>query len=293
MKQKIICIGLTLLFCSFFLVVADEPADAQTNQLQTECEMQSLLFEIQGAIAQELGMMSGELELNAKELRKTGFSEPEADNLLEGILKKVPYAISSTVLNRVGTLIAIKPDTYASLKGKDLSEQQQVINLYAEKWPLLSPMFPIAEGEEAVVMSYPLYATQGDCIVGMTSLTFLPADMLTTIVPGYVTGTDYSVTIIDLTGRILYDTNPAKIGMMSFSDKRATTYSSLQKFVTDVTDTWSGHGYYEYGTDNSSESVIKEAYWTTVYMHGSRWRILIENVPDAPDIASISYLEKS
>ncbi len=140
--------------------------------------------------------------------------------------------------------------------------------------PAISNLITLVEGFPGVVMVAPVFDTNNQ-FMGALSITFLPYELIHPIVEGSVQGT-YTIYALQRNGTLIYDAS-AEQGKNVFTDQEYQGYPELQTFIHQVVDAQSGYGKYSYYDDlaPSRPLVNKEAYWMTIGIYNTEWRLVI------------------
>jgi len=128
-----------------------------------------------------------------------------------------PWAISSATVSNDLILVGIAPDTYRDMIGTDLSFQEETVRIVSAQAPDVSAVFPIVEGENAIVQSCPVFAPDGTYL-GYVDLTYRPDVLIGRIADPVLANTTYDALVIQTDGAILYSTDAGEIGRNVFSD---------------------------------------------------------------------------
>ena len=80
-------------------------------------------------------------------------------------------------------------------------------------------------------------------------------------------------------GTLIYDPDPEQQGHNLFTDPLYADYPEVQAFAQEVANQQSGYGTYRYYNTNlnnaDKEVISKEAYWTTIGIYDTEWRLVI------------------
>jgi hypothetical protein len=112
--------------------------------------------------------------------------------------------------------------------------------------------------------------------IGSLSIVFQPYQLIHPIV-GNLTKGIYTIYALQRNSTLIYDVTSEEQGKNIFTDEAYAGYTGLQTFIHQVVDTQSGYGTYSYFDDlaPSRPSVNKEAYWTTIGIYNTDWRLVI------------------
>ena len=140
--------------------------------------------------------------------------------------------------------------------------------------PAVSNLIQLVEGFPGMVMVAPVFNSNG-LFIGSLSIVFLPYELIHPIVKDSVQGI-YTIYALQKNGTLIYDDSPEQ-GKNVFTDDEYQGYTELQAFIHNVVNMQSGYGTYSYFDDLSPSRplVNKEAFWTTIGIHNTEWRLVI------------------
>lgn len=237
-------------------------------------EAAMILLRLQSEISASLETLDNNLAAAAYELGSTGLDNRAARDILLETSRIHPAIIDSTTISPAGIILAAEPSIHHGVEGTDVSDQKATQHILATRRPIMSGIVPVAEGGDASFISAPVFTRGGifseppGRFLGFTSIVFSPDILIGQSAEPIVSGTPYSVTVVDTDGRVLYDTDPEQIGL-PLDDPVYTAYPVLVEFVTRVTEERQGKGSYIF------RDQTKEAVWTTVSLHGTEWRVAV------------------
>lgn len=233
-----------------------------------------ILLRLQSEISASLEMLDNELAAVAYDLGSTGLDNQAAREILLTLSRTSPAIIDCTTVSPDGVILAAEPPEYHGAEGIDVSDQKATQHILATQRPVMSGYGLVAEDLDAVFISAPVFAQGGIAseppgrFLGFSSVVFRPDLLIGEAVEPIVSGTRYSITVVDTDGLVLYDTDPDQIGL-PLDDPVYTAYPVLVEFVTRVTEERQGRGSYIF------RDQTKEAVWTTVSLHGTEWRVAV------------------
>ena len=169
------------------------------------------------------------------------------------------------------------PPRYQDVIGETVANQSHIIKGFATAAPVLSGEFATVEGFNASAIVYPVQSADG-AVIGLLSVPFLSYSLLSDAINPLMGNNEYEVTVIQTDGRIIYATNTSQVGMMSLTDPLFISRPDLIRFVNRVTSTDSGSGIYTVSDMATKKNVTVENYWTTVSLHGTPWRIILDKI---------------
>lgn len=262
---------LALLFCLLFGLPAVAAAPEQPLVLEA----------VRQQVATAFAELDGRLKGAANELGKTGLAGEGARRVLAETCGAFSYAIDCSTVDDNGRMTTVEPARYRRFEGKDISGQEQVKRVQKERKPVLSAVFRAVEGYDAVDMEYPVFAPDGT-FSGSVSLLFKPENFLGNIIKPVVTGLPTGIWVMETGGRILYDVDPAQIGLNLLTSKLYQPYSPLVRLGSRIVAAEKGNGSYRFKKSGAGLVVNKQAYWDSVQLYGTAWRLVaIHPEPDA------------
>ncbi|WAI00430.1 hypothetical protein [Methanogenium organophilum] len=258
-------------------VATDTSADLVPDETVAHTEMLRILGTLQGDINTQLLALDKTTAETAAALSETGLDSGHAyyHEPLTTLLYADPAGKTVITVDRDGTVLSGVPATQTDiLIGKNLGNQSVVETLFATKQALMSDLFPLEQGGHASVIEYPVF-TEEECLTGLVSLSFAPDEIIGRYAVPAVEGTPYSIMAAQTDGRILYDADTAEIGKETFNESLYEDFPEIQDFAHHYAGNWSGYDTYTFYETGFGGIVQKEAYWTTIGIHGTQWRLII------------------
>ncbi|KUG19865.1 hypothetical protein ASZ90_010419 [hydrocarbon metagenome] len=272
-----VCALMLLAACACGCVGAPAREDACSDSLADaveQREMLVLLNRLQGEIGAALIGLDARVEGTAQNLTATGLEGPAAGAQLTESLAADPSVATAITIGRNGTCLAAVPEAVGSLVGESLADQTVVQETFERKVPLMTDLFPLHEGGHAVIMQHPVFSAD-ERLIGATSITFAPYPFLKERIEPALHGTPYSAMVVETGGRVLYDPDPEEIGMETLNESLYEEFPEILEIARSYADNRSGHATYSFYDTGFSRVVQKEAYWTTIGLHGTEWRLVI------------------
>ena len=85
--------------------------------------------------------------------------------------------------------------------------------------------------------------------------------------------------VMQSNGTLIYDPDPDQQSKNLLTDTIYKDYPEVQEFARQIAEQPSGYGNYQYYdkdvADYDKQLVTKEAYWMTVGIYGTEWRLVI------------------
>lgn len=247
----------------------DQPATASV----TDGDAAALLIRLQSEITVALEDLDDRLAYAAFDLGETDLSGDDARAILANLSAADPSIVDCTVSDAGGTIVAAEPATYRGIEGAEIRGQAHVRHILATKRPIMSEVITVAEDFPATVITAPVF-TNESVFVGFASVVFRPENLIAGVAGPAANGTPYQVMVVQTDGRVLYDTDPAQIGKMTFEDPLYADYPELLEVARRVADERYGTAAYEFTADGG-QAVQKEIAWTTAGLHGVEWRVAV------------------
>ncbi|QSZ66347.1 hypothetical protein RJ40_01955 [Methanofollis aquaemaris] len=273
MKSHAWAIALVLVAASLLCAGCTTPAESNASDDAARVEMLSLLGEMQGTVTGSLTAIDRATAETAAGLESTGLSGPEAEALLDGALAADPSVSTAIAVARNGTVTAARPADLG-LVGSNLGEQAVVREVFDRKAPVMSDLFPLAEGGYAATIECPVFSPDEE-LIGMVSISFLPDRLVGEHAESAINGTPYAVMAAQAGGLVLYDADPEEIGKETLNESMYADFPEILETARSFSGNWSGHATYSFYDTGFEGIVRKEAYWTTVGLHGTEWRLVV------------------
>jgi len=248
----------------------NQPAAVPADE--SAADAAAVLLRLQSGITAAFETLDGRLSHAASETGRTGLNDAAARGILLNLSGTDPAIVDCTVSDAGGTLIAAEPAAYHGAEGADLRDQPNVRHILASKRPIMSEVITVAEGFPAAVISTPVFTNESR-FAGFASVVFRPEVLIAGVAGPAINGTPFQVMVVQTDGRILYDTDPAQVGRMTFEDPLYADYPDLLDAAHRVAAGRYGTATYGFAVDG--ETVKKEIAWTTAGLHGAEWRVAV------------------
>ena len=256
-----------LLFVTLFVYVAFlSPILANANDLP-------ILKEVHQKINEEFQRLDAAMKDAAHKLSISGLTGDGARSSLAGLCGNFTFAIDCTAVDPKGKMVTLEPSAYRHLEGTDISAQEQVKRVIKNHKPVMSSVFKAVEGFDAVDVEYPVFNPQGKYI-GSVSLFFKPEIFFAQILPALTKSFPVDIWVMEKGGRIIYDTDISEIGLNLFTSPSFQPYAELQKLGRRIAAKQEGNGSYQYKVHGENTSAKKNAYWKSVDLYGTEWRVV-------------------
>ncbi len=241
-------------------------------------ESPSILGQLQQATQQVLDAIDQDLSSATQKISLVGLSGIEARDVLIELCEKHPYVVDACTVNQAGIMTAVEPPRYREFEGSDISEQEHVMQLHQTRKPVLSKTFQVVEGFKAVVLEHPIFSPQEE-MIGSLNVLIKPELLLETLIlPQVHDLLSLDLWVMQPDGLILYDPDVQEIGRNLFSDPLYQPFTQLRALGREIALEDSGSGSYQFFGRDFTAPVTKKAFWATVGLHGSQWRLVITRV---------------
>ena len=248
------------------------------NEFRTRSEMLSILTQLQFQLNSELRKLDQDLLTASQQFSSMSLQGDEARTVLDNLVASNSYIINAATVDKNDVIVAAGPSEYRGIEGMYIGDQDPSIVLQRTKRPVMSNVIRLVEGFDDAFMETPIFTDDG-LFVGYLSIVFDPATIVQATVTPVLNGTPYVMFAIQLDGRVIYDHDPAQLGKIFPSDPVYHDYPELVNLGRRMVAEKSGYGTYEfYKTLESNEVMKKEAYWTTIGIHDTEWRLVIIHI---------------
>jgi hypothetical protein len=250
----------------------------ENNQTLARLDMQDILGHVQSEVNLQLGQLDHSMLVACSQLATTDLKGVEARAILFNLAANSSFIVNACTSDLRDIILAVEPSQYSSIEGEDISGQEQNLMLHETLRPVMSTMILLVEGFYGVVMVAPIFDAN-QALVGALSIVIQPYELLKAAIGPNIDGTPFAMWTMQTNGTLLYDPDPVQQGKNLFTDPIYQDYPTVQAFAAQVTDNADGYGTYQYHENTVTGKVVnKEAYWTSVGVYGTEWRLVILNV---------------
>ena len=256
--------NLFLMFsCLVFSVSAADAANPPTTLATAQEQVSSAFARL------DIGLKKA-----AGELGKTGLAGDDARRILAATCGEFTYLVDCATIDSRGRMTTVEPPRYRGFEGKDISGQEQVQRMLKTREPVMSAVFRSVEGYDAVDAEFPVFGPEGR-FTGSISVLFKPEKLLGDIIKPLVKGVPMDIWAMEKGGRILYDVDPAQVGLNLLTSTEYLSYEEVVRLAKEIGKTPQGEGTYRFRKATlSGRDVNKKAYWQSVILYGTPWRLV-------------------
>ncbi|MBN2463778.1 MAG: cache domain-containing protein [Dehalococcoidia bacterium] len=237
-----------------------------TGSVNQEEQLKTTTLQIQKAVQLELDNLDSDLSTATSELSRTGLSGPEARQILNGLCSKYSFMIDFATADTTGNMVTVAPEAYSSYEGTYIGTEKLTA-------PALSQMLTAVEGMDAVSLMWPIFSEKGD-FMGTLSALFKPETLFTMVAEPALKGTGIELNVMQLDGLTIYDSEGSETGKNLLTDLSFQAYKELVELGNRMVAQESGSGSYTFINHATGKPVKKLAYWVSVGLHDTAWRLV-------------------
>jgi hypothetical protein len=253
---------LPIVFCSGCTASADEQ------------QLKPIAVEVQKSVQATLDNLDIDTLAAVSKLSVSGLSGSETRQTLAALQSKYGFIVDINTADTGGKMVTVVPSAYSRFEGTDTGKNNPTVTYNLARKPMLSGMFKAVEGMDSVVLVIPIPSQKGD-IIGSVSVLFEPRNLIAPAAEKWVKDGKIEILAIQTDGLSVYDSDTSQIGKNVFKDPMYQSYKSLLDFGAKVVAGDSGFGGYNFTLQGTTRAVNKAAYWTTIGLHGTNWRLVV------------------
>lgn len=255
------------------------PVESPHKPLFSRTELQEILAELRQEIATALNRLDSDLQRTAHTVSGTGLEGDSVRGELKRLYGAHPYLIDCELANDRGIMLAVEPPAHRGSEGADLSGQAHWVRLFKTRKPVLSDGFRSVEGPSAVALHHPVFSADRR-FSGSVSALFAPEQLLSIIVGPVSSNLPLDIFVMQPDGLMLYDIDADQIGRNTFHDPLYQPFPEVIALARKVAAAREGTGSYRFRQPGAGSPSTKIAYWGTVALHGTSWRVVIACAQD-------------
>jgi hypothetical protein len=261
-----------------YLASQNSTLNSQSNADAAKVDMVATLAKAQTSTDVELRRIGDSLIYASKQISSSGISGVQTDHILNNLVANSSYIINAATENLNDTIVTAAPANWSYIIGRNVGPQAYLNpNPIGEITPVMTPLVAVQSDMMANIVASPIFNGDKD-LIGYISVIFDPAKLLNDTITAALEGTDYTTTVMQVDGLMIYDTDPLQLDKNMFTDPAYANYTQLLLLGHHVADYSSGYGTYKFTVDAASPIVVnKECYWTTVSAYGQVWRIALQH----------------
>jgi len=248
-----------------------------SDQLGSEsqrAEMASALVNVSAALQNELSVIDRSTSACAMELKGKNLNGTGARDALQSVVNDSSYVYNVITVDTNGTVMAVQPAIYSHLEGRNVSSTDPVRRVFEDGRPIISGLFEVLDGYEAVIVAYPTLDGQGR-VNGAVSTMFRPAEMMQNITR-MIDGGRVGSMVMQGDGVLIYDPDGSQVGKNTFTDPIYQDFTEIKRVAYRMINESSGSDSYSF--KQTGADVHKDVMWTTVVVLGIRWTVAVNMV---------------
>jgi hypothetical protein len=268
-------ISKSLLLKSFLLfILVAMSLSAFSCSMGEQSMLEDAAVGIQNIVQVKLDKLDIDMSEAAVALGKTGLSGTEARQILDRLYQENKFVVDCCATDMSGKMITIMPEIYSSYEGTDISQQAVTLEFNKTRKPMLSNVFTAIEGFDAVVLIWPIVSGDDENI-GSLSVLFKPETLFDEAIKEVSLKPTMTINVMQVNGLTIYDSGDKDTGVNLLTDPRFQSYTELVSLGHKMASEKSGTGSYSYLLGGEGSQVVKkQAYWVTVSLHGTDWRVV-------------------
>lgn len=243
---------------------------------QEEKLVPSELALVTGDIQERLNEIAGEVETASSGLSGRVGGE-EAQKVIDSAVNATPDAVYFYTFAPDGSVVKISPASYddgdISPNADPLSELISPGSIM--NGPAMSQVI-LYGGNPVFGIMYPVYDEKGDCTGGVGAI-INSFRLLDEIVTPEEEASNSTFTVMQTDGLILYDMDEEQVNRNLFTDDIFSAFPNLRNLGVKFAANGEGYGSYMYYPTggNGGRPVKKLAYWDSVGLYGTEWRVIM------------------
>jgi hypothetical protein len=263
---------------NIYLVYQNSALTSQNSADAAKVDMVATLAKTQTSTDVELQRIGESLIYASKQLSNSDINGAQASQILNQLAANSSYIINAATENLNNTIVAAAPANWSYIIGRNVGEQAYLNpNPIGDITPVMTPLVAVQSDMMANIVAVPIFNSNRE-LVGYISVILDPARLLSDTITNALQGTQYTTTVMQTDGLMIYDTDPLQQYKNMFTDPAYANYTQLLLLGHHVAEYSSGYGTYKFTVDAASPIVVnKECYWATVAAYGQQWRIALQH----------------
>lgn len=255
------------------------PAISLHKRMLSRKDLQDILSRVQGEITAALNRLDKNLQQSAQTLSGNVLKSDHAREVLKKLYGANPYIIDCETVSNKGIMLVVEPPRHNAAEGADISKQAHMVKLFKTHKPVFSGSFRSVEGPNAVAFHYPIFSPDRQ-FAGSVSALFAPEYLFSSIIEPVASNLPVDIFLMQTNGLMIYDMDVKQIGLNVFRDPLFKPFPELIDLAKKVGAANEGSGGYRFYRKVGEKPVTKVAYWRTVAIHGTTWRLVITCATD-------------
>lgn len=238
-----------------------------------------VLSRLNGEITAVLNRIDAALQRSAKALTGRELNGDFARDALKRLYEENPYIIDCETVSDKGLMLVVEPGRHKSSEGADIRSQAHMVKLFKIKKPVLSASFRSVEGPDAVVIHHPVFSRE-QRFAGSVAALFAPEYLLENIVGPVASNLPIDIILMQKDGLMIYAFHTDRIGRNIFTEPRYQASPEMIAAVRLMVAEEEGSSVFRLNRKGAKTPETRTAYWRTVGLHGTQWRLVITCAKD-------------
>ena len=231
----------------------------------------SALNATKARLEKEIDELIAKASPTAERFTALPLSGTEADRELAKAAR-LSHVIDVVTLNDQASVQAVQPEEYSEILGTVLADQEHINMLRSLGIPLLSNYFLALEGVPAIALEFPLQSES--TYKGSVSFLIDHVGWFSDIAQSILRDSGYGMSMQQLDGVVLWDTDATQIGMNVFTDEKFADNGDWVRQVHEIVASEEGTGSYVWASE-SAEPIQSSCTWSTIRRANAEWRLVI------------------
>jgi len=241
-------------------------------------DMAFLLLQVQSDLQGSLADMEFDVANASQDLSGTGLEGARAQKILSKLLESNSNLVEAVTFSKDGKILSAECKGCEGGVGADISSQVHIAHVIKAKTPALSGEFLTVEGYNGTALAFPVFSREGEFLGGISAI-FEPDKLMRALVVSRLSGTNYSIFVMQTDGLIVYSSDADQIGNNLLEDPLYKPFPSLLTLVKKMVDKRSGYGNYDFQVTKSNKTIVtKELYWTTAGLYDRELRLAVYRI---------------
>lgn len=243
------------------------PGLAETTEEETRA---TLLTPVSTSLQKALTIIDQNLSVIASEFGETGVNSTPESLVNATQIDQSGWA-GVILINGSKTYNTLNPSVITGTLNTSIAEDATIQDSLKYLKPKMSNIMDISDVDEGVVISRPTVVGEN---IGTAVALIIPWSLCEAVIRPVINGTDNLSVVMQGDGTILYTSHPTeltKVPPEMFMTEFAT-FKDVQKAMTTEKE---GHMFYELWRAERGDPLAREAFWTTIDLHGTEWRVMI------------------
>lgn len=184
------------------------------------------------------------------------------------------YAIDCSFVNVKGIMEIIEPEKYRKYEGSNIKDNPLMARFYKKRSPLFSELFTSIEKYQGVVFIYPVFNKKKE-FAGSVHMLVSPEVVVQEALKGSGPRSGLGINVLQPDGTNIYCSDPGQIRLNVLKSTEYKGFHELRELGKRIVTEKEGSGTYRFVKPGTEKVLKKSAFWKTVPLYDSYWRIVI------------------